>query len=77
MMALIMVMPLSLLIYFLAEKRIREALASNEAAIWDQKNKPVQRPAIRWAFMIFENVLLLYYGNKTIEAMNVREEYYC
>ncbi len=74
-MALIMGMTVSLLIYSLAEKRIREAPASNEAAIWDQKNKPAQRPAIRWAFMIFEDVLLLYYGNKTIEVMNIREEH--
>ncbi len=74
-MALIMVMTLSLLIYSLAEKRIRKTPASNEAAIWDQKNKPAQRPAIRWVFMISEDVLLLYYGNKTIEAMNIREEH--
>ena len=58
-------------IYSLAEKRIREALASNEVTIWDQ-NKPTQRPTIRWVFMIFEDVLLLYYENKTIEAMNIR-----
>ena len=62
----------SLLIYSLAEKRIREALASNEVTVWDQKNKPTQRPTIRWVFMIFEDVLLLYYENKTIEAMNIR-----
>ena len=61
----------SLLIYSLAEKRIR-GLASNEVTVWDQKNKPTQRPTIRWVFMIFEDVLLLYYENKTIEAMNIR-----
>ena len=64
----------SLLIYSLAEKRIR-GLASNEVTVWDQKNKPTQRPTIRWVFMIFEDVLLLYYRNKTIEALNIREEH--
>ncbi len=68
-------MTVSLLIHSLAEKRIREAPASNEVAIWDQKNELAQCPAIRWVFMIFEDVLLLYYGNKTIEAMNIREEH--
>ncbi|OQX30105.1 MAG: hypothetical protein B0D92_00195 [Spirochaeta sp. LUC14_002_19_P3] len=57
-MALIMVMTLSLMIYSLAEKRVREALATHKVSIWDQKNKPTRYPTIRWVFMIFEDVLL-------------------
>ena len=77
-MALLMVMTLSLLMYSLAEMRLRAALADKERHIWDQKNKPTQRPTIRWVFMIFEDVLLLYTKRgQEIEkqAMNLREEH--
>jgi transposase len=77
-MALIMVMTLSLLVYSLAEMRVRSALQKSDRHIWDQKNRPTKRPTIRWVFMIFEDVLLLYTltqkrTRKT--AMNIREEH--
>jgi transposase len=77
-MALLMVMTLSLLIYSLAEMRIRAALKQKDRHIWDQKNKPTHRPTIRWVFMIFEDVLLLYSRKgQRIEkrAMNIRDEH--
>ena len=46
--------------------------------IWDQKNKKTARPTVRWVFMIFEDVLLLYKRtSQSIEkqAMNLREEH--
>ena len=55
-MALLMVMTLSLLMYSLAEMRIREALAESGRHIWDQKNRPTLRPTIRWILMIFEAI---------------------
>jgi len=77
-MALLMVMTLSLLIYSLAEMRIRNALKESEEHIWNQKNKPTNNPTVRWVFMIFEDVLLLYTSRgQGIErqAMNIREEH--
>ena len=77
-MALLMVMTLSLLMYSLAEMRIRAALQDNDAYIWNQKNKKTDRPTIRWVSMIFEDVLLLYTRRgQGIEkkAMNIREEH--
>jgi transposase len=77
-MALLMVMTLSLLMYSLAEMRIRSALNKKDQHIWDQKNKPTKRPTVRWVFMIFEDVLLLYIrnGQNTKKmAMNIREEH--
>jgi transposase len=77
-MALIMVMTLSLLMYSLAEQRVRGALAGANEHIWDQKDKPTQRPTIRWVFMIFEDVLLLYTtdrGATTRAPTNIREEH--
>ena len=77
-MALLMVMTLSLLMYSLAEMRIRNALKDKEQNIWNQKNKPTDNPTVRWVFMIFEDVLLLYsrkgQGIET-ESMNIREEH--
>lgn len=78
-MALIMVMTLSLLVYSVAEMKVRQALQEQNAHIWDQKKRPTQKPTIRWVFYIFEDVLLLYTvredGSLLGEAMNIREEH--
>jgi transposase len=77
-MALLMVMTLSLLMYSLAEMRVRSALKKKQCSIWDQKNKRTDRPTVRWVFMIFEDVLLLYTRKgQSVEkqAMNIREEH--
>ena len=63
-MALIMVMGLSLLIYSLAEKKLRKVLAANELTIKDQKKRPTKSPTIRWVFQKFEDVLMLYIYEK-------------
>jgi transposase len=59
-MALIMVMALSLLVYSLAEKKLRKALADEDVTIGDQKRRPTKKPTIRWVFQKFEDVLILY-----------------
>ena len=77
-MALIMVMTLSLLIYSLAEMRVREALEKSDSHIWDQKKRETKRPTIRWVFTIFEDVLLLYGITPQgvfRQSMNIREEH--
>ena len=64
--------------YALAERRVRKALDEADEHIWDQKGKPSKRPTIRWLFMIFEDVLLLYTKEhgKTLKApANLREEH--
>ena len=78
-MALIMVMTLSLLIYSLAERKIRNTLKEQNQYIWDQKKKRTNNPTARWVFMIFEDVLLLYTrkGRRIVgcQAMNLRQEH--
>ena len=77
-MALIMIMTLSLLVYSLAERRIRAALREKGTHIWDQKNYPTDKPTARWVFTIFEDVLLLYTHSRTgttVEAMNLKAEH--
>lgn len=77
-MALIMVVTLSLLMYSLAEMRVRNALKEKDLFIWDQKKKTTDHQTVRWVFMIFEDVLLLYTqdGRKQEkQAINISEEH--
>ncbi len=77
-MALIMVMGLSLLVYALAERKIRSMLKECGASISNQVNKPTQNPTIRWVFQLFEGILILTVqeGERiTRMAMNVKEDH--
>jgi transposase len=58
-MALLMVMGLSLLVYALAEHRVRTQLAERDTTVPDQTGKPTQRPTIRRIFQMMEGVDLL------------------
>jgi len=55
-MALIMVMGLALLIYALAEHKVRQELAARGKAIPSQVGKPTQRPTMRRIFQLFEGI---------------------
>jgi len=58
-MALVMIMGLSLLIYALAERKLRLALQENNETIPDQKGKPTNKPTMRWVFQTFEGIDVL------------------
>ncbi len=58
--ALALVMVLCLLVYRLAEHRLREQLAATGQMIPSQVNKPTDRPTMRWVFQCFEGVDLLH-----------------
>jgi transposase len=58
-MALMIVMGLALLIYSLAERKLRQALKDGKATFPDQKGKPTQTPTIRWVFQYFEGLDIL------------------
>lgn len=55
-MALLMVMGLSLLIYALAEHQLRQQLLEHNETIPDQKGKPTQNPTMRRVFQMFEGI---------------------
>jgi len=55
-MALLMVMGLSLLIYSLAELQLRQMMAARDETIPDQKGYPTQRPTMRRIFQMFEGI---------------------
>lgn len=54
-----MIMVLSLLVYSLAQRRLRIALAQNDETIPDQTKKPSKKPTMRWAFQLFEGINLV------------------
>ncbi len=58
--ALSLIMVLCLLVYRLAEYRLRARLAETEQTIPDQVQKPTARPTMRWVFQCFEGIELLH-----------------
>jgi len=58
-MALVMVMGLALLVYALAEHKVRTALQANGESVPNQVGKPTQRPTMRRIFQMFEGIDLL------------------
>jgi transposase len=58
--ALSLVMVLCLLVYRLAEHRLREQLAATRQTVSNQLKKPTDRPTMRWVFPCFEGVDLLH-----------------
>lgn len=59
-MALSFIMVLCLLVYRLAEFRLRERLAQTQQTIPDQVHKPTARPTMRWVFQCFEGIEVLH-----------------
>ena len=55
-MALITVMAMALLVYALAEERLREALAALKQGLPDQLGRMTNRPTLRWIFQLLENI---------------------
>ena len=49
-------MVLCLLVYRLAEHRLRQRLAATGQTIPNQLNKPTARPTMRWVFQCFEGL---------------------
>lgn len=58
-MALLMVMGLSLLIYALAEHQVRTQLVERDETLPDQTGKPTQKPTIRRVFQMMEGIDIL------------------
>ena len=54
-----MTMVLSMLVYSVAQFKLRKALKENDETIPDQKGKATSRPTMRWVFQISEGIHLL------------------
>lgn len=69
-------MGLALLVYSLAERKLRQALKEMQATIPNQSGKPTQTPTIRWIFQRFEgpDVLLIRQNEQVVfrKLVNLR-----
>jgi transposase len=57
--ALSLVMVLCLLVYRLAEHRLRQQLAATSQSVPNQLRRPTDRPTMRWMFQCFEGICLV------------------
>ncbi len=53
---LLMVMTLALLVYSVAQRRLRQALARQNETIPNQIHQPTNRPTLRWVFQVLEGI---------------------
>jgi transposase len=53
---LLMVMTLSLLVYSVAQRRLRRELVRQNETIPNQINQPTNRPTLRWVFQVLEGI---------------------
>ncbi|MCP4324195.1 MAG: IS1634 family transposase [Alteromonadales bacterium] len=61
--ALLMVMTLSLLVYSIAQRRMRTKMKKIEATIPNQINQGTATPTLRWVFQCFDGINLLQQGD--------------
>ena len=59
-----MVMTLSLLVYSIAQRRMRANMKKEKATIANQINKEIPNPTLRRVFQCFEGINLLQRGDK-------------
>ncbi len=71
--ALVMVMGLALMIYSIAQRKLREALLRENQAIPDQTGKPTKKPTMRRVFQVFEGITVLYENEKRVMIMNLND----
>jgi transposase len=65
--ALMMIMTLCLMVYNIAQYRLREALKAENETLPNQLGKPIQNPTLRWIFQIMEGISLVQFYEKHIE----------
>lgn len=66
---LLMVMTLSLMVYNIAQRRMRKELEKQQETIPNQIGKAIKNPTLRWVFQIFEGINFV--------KMNVNNEVKC
>lgn len=57
--ALALVMGFALMVYTLAQRQLRQALAAQQETLPNQLGKPTAKPTLRWIFMCFQAVHLI------------------
>ena len=74
-MGLLMVMTLALLVYSIAQRRMRRILEKNNETLPNQINQPTRKPTLRWIFQLMDGIHLVKIKlngtiKKTIHGMN-------
>jgi len=72
-MALSMVMALCLLIYTLAQYKIRKALKEENKTIPNQLKKPIQNPTMKWIFQLLSGIHVMYVDGLKKYVLNLDE----
>ncbi len=68
--AIAMIMGLCLLVYNLAQRKLRQELATSGDRIRNQVNKLTNKPTMRWVFQLFQSVhLLIINGQKQMSNL--------
>jgi transposase len=57
--ALALIMALTLMVYTLAERKLRQTLAVQQQTVLDQKKKPTAKPTFRWVIQKFQGIHLV------------------
>ena len=73
--SLTMIMCLSLLVYTIGERKLRNILDQTHETLLNQVKKPTNRPTLRWIFQIFEDVHVIKIATPeeiTYETKNLR-----
>jgi transposase len=65
--ALMAVMTLCLLVYNLAQHKLRQQLIEANETVPNQKNRLIQNPTLRWVFQLFEGIVVVTF--KTANSM--------
>jgi transposase len=61
--ALMMVMTLCLMVYNIAQYKLRNTLKANAQTLPNQLGKQIQNPTLRWVFQLMEGIaVVLFYG---------------
>lgn len=73
--ALLFVMTLALLIYSIAQRKIRKEMEAQKETIPDQIKKPTSNPTLRWVFQLLSDINILYHKvdgkiSRIIEGMS-------
>ena len=70
--ATLMLMTLCLLVYAALERELRQALEQQEETLPNQNKKEVKNPTMKWVFILFRGIHLLYVEEKII-VLNLEE----
>jgi transposase len=71
--AFALLMALTLLVYSLAERKLRQALKGANETVNDQRKKPTSKPTFRWITQLFQGIHLIQVDCSTIVS-NLSEE---